>query len=316
MHRYTQLVTCVSVVALAALVVPASAGAGGADRLSRLKQRSSSSLSSRFEKKAQESVRTAAEGSTLKEQQEARQAMEGATQKTVSDPQGSGSGSSTPSPLDPIRTPLPTRETSSLDPQTGTVSDPVKDRLDAASNLAAPLPSAQELDEQAQAAKGDRTSQVSTIFRVNIHRDPAKVVKPIEPEPEPEPQDLGPDCDEDTDGQEFCDSDYTPQPDSGSGGEYTSKLTDAQLAARMAETKQGLVNPTEDARPLPDPDSLMTREESIRQRAGTLINPGTGDAGGLPSTDGASPDAPDRCDLARVAGTPDGECASGDGLKR
>jgi hypothetical protein len=310
MHRYTQLVTCVSVVALAALVVPASAGAGGADRLSRLKQRSSSSLSSRFEKKAQESVRTAAEGSTLKEQQEARQAMEGATQKTVSDPQGSGSGSSTPSPLDPIRTPLPTRETSSLDPQTGTVSDPVKDRLDAASNLAAPLPSAQELDEQAQAAKGDRTSQVSTIFRVNIHRDPAKVVKPIEPEPAPEP-----DCDVDSDGNCFHDK-YTPQPDSGSGGEYTSKLTDEQLAARMAEVKQGLVNPTQDARPLPDPETLMTREESILQRAGTVINPGTGEAGGLPSTDGASPDAPDRCDLARVAGTPDGECASGDGLKR
>jgi len=305
MYRNTQLATCAAVAAATALLLSASAGAaGGSERFSRPKQRSASSLSTRFEKQAEDSAQTAARGSTLLEQQAARQVMEGATQKTDTDPQAS----STPSPLDPTRTSLPTRESSSLDPQTGTVSDPVKDRLDAASNLAAPLPSAQELDEQAQAAKGDRTSQVSTIFRVNIHRDPAKVVKPIEPEPEP-------DCDVDSDGNCFHDK-YTPQPDSGSGGEYTSKLTDEQLAARMAEVKQGLVNPTQDARPLPDLETLMTREESILQRAGTLINPGTGEAGGLPSTDGASPDAPDRCDLARVAGTPDGECASGDGLKR
>lgn len=81
----------------------------------------------------------------------------------------------------------------------------------------------------------------------------------------------------------FGKDDSTPLPEGAQTIEGGSK---AEAARRRDEAKNGLVNPNEDQRPLPDPETLMSASR-VTPDHGWAINPGSGDDGG--DTNGTTP---------------------------
>jgi hypothetical protein len=266
-------------------------------------------------------------------------------------PGSDGASAPSTSLFDESRAEAPTARQSRIDAGTpGTVANPVADPLARADGIASPAPTAEQLQAQSRAAKGDRTSQTSTVFRVNneiplgemgsglVDKDGEKKIvdpkdtakaPPEKPEDEPE-DDEDPDeaeeqanadaestadC-ENVDAQGFCydkGDDTETRPNDVNATDYVTRMTDAEAAKYRADTKAGLVNPTGAGASggVVDPNSAREIGRSASPRAGWAIDPGTGEAGGAAPSANDAPERPDGCDLA---GGGAGDCAGGDGL--
>lgn len=280
-------------------------------------------------------------------------ASQAAEQRAGRGPAPAAGGSSRDgSPVDDARSALPKRASRGVDAgEPGAVANPAGDPLAKAAGVGAPAPTARELQDQSQAAKGDRTGQASTVFRVDIKKPfneqaggivqkdgnitpmPDKNKKKDDDEGEGEQAEDDSDDDADSEQAEataewnadcenidengFCydKGDSATRPVDGSVTEYVTPMTDEEIAARRAETQAGLVNPTEEGGrgELADPNRAREIGRSVSPRAGWAIDPGSGEAGGPAPSPGEAPERPDECDLAGGEGA---GCGSGGGLSQ
>jgi len=196
----------------------------------------------------------------------------------------------------------------------GSVANPVGDPLAKTKAVGSAAPTARELQDQSRAAKGDRTSQSSTIFRV---KDGSRMVHSTETASGEKRFDETPQEAKEREAKEKEEAERDREegryrPSDNPVSENPTPMTDEEIARYQAETKAGLVNPTgvTGGGAAVDPNRAREFGRTASPRVGQAINPGTGEAGGsAPSPDGA-PSRPDECDLAGGAGA---GCGSGDG---
>lgn len=273
-------------------------------------------------------------------------------------PGASSESAQSTSRLDDARSTAPQEPERALDKsEPGTVANPVADPLAKAGGIASPAPTAEQLQEQSRAAKGDRASQASTVIRVNeqkpfegqgggiVDKNAEFKITPIKDETGDEAEKNAEADDPDAEAEaekrhdeeeaeeerraeekaeeeraeaeaakERAEQETTTRPNEANATEYITKMTDEEIAARKAETKAGLVNPTGvvGQGEVVDPNRAREIGRTASPRAGWAIDPGTGEAGGPAPTPDEAPERPDECDLAGGAA---GDCGAGDGLR-
>lgn len=196
----------------------------------------------------------------------------------------------------------------------GSVANPVGDPLARTKAVGSAAPTAQELQDQSRAAKGERTSQSSTVFRV---KDGSRMVHSTETASGEKKFNETPDEAKKREAKEkeeakrdYEESRYRPSDNPVS--ENPTPMTDEEIARYQAETKAGLVNPTgvTGGGAAVDPNLAREYGRTASPRVGQAINPGTGEAGGPATSPDGAPSRPDECDLAGGEGA---GCGSGDG---